>query len=159
MPNWCAIIITIWGNPESMTKYYNDLTNDTFSFEATIPVGEEDWYNNHITFWGTKWDISEPETVKKTETEHVISGRTAWSPPEEWAENFSKKYKLNVKIAYVESGIGFYGIFEVGEGERVVKEFKFEIGDYTYDEETGQDIISGKLEKFMDENGLYDVGG
>lgn len=131
MPNYCHNTIKIKGKTKNMKKFYdaitetyNGATHKWLTFQKTVPL---DTFNDATTIWGTKWDLNPPksvadqsydgfneyEIITQTNKIYEIRCNTAWSPPTRWAESCSRKYKISIRIAYVESGFDYYGVFRV----------------------------------------------
>ncbi|MBC8489584.1 MAG: hypothetical protein H8D45_26500 [Bacteroidetes bacterium] len=74
-------------------------------------------YNWCIKNWDTKWGFC--DVLKEYETKEKIcySFLTAWSPPLKLIETMAEKYpKLEIRLTYVERGVGFsgYAVYENG---------------------------------------------
>lgn len=131
MPNYCHNTIKIKGKTKNMKKFYdaitdtyNGVTHKWLTFQKTVPL---DNFDDATTIWGTKWDLNPPKSVANrsydgfneyeiitlTSKIYEIRCNTAWSPPTQWAESCSRKYKISIRIAYVESWFDYYGVFRV----------------------------------------------
>jgi len=187
MPNWCACSILVQGSEEDMKEFYQSLNkhdeynkNVEFSFHQIVPSA-----NNKITYfpyndtlpnienWGTKWDADEVNILKREPNEFLLQCNTAWSPPLEWGKKVKNKYpKLKIRIAYCESGMGFYGVWFGTKNKVKTKEYQTTNDDLvTYSiDENGNEVIyeegdgdniraNGKLKKFMEKYCVDHIGG
>jgi len=98
------------------------------SFETILPTPEEDlsddgWYDWRIENWGTKWDVDEPvlfegDAAQNTMGEIALPDEclvylfnTAWSPPIEWVQELSRKFRDAVfHLVYVDEMDNFSGV-------------------------------------------------
>lgn len=158
MPNWCQNRVLIKGPIEEVTellKYVEDDTT-TFSLNKIIPMpqplentpspqreedvvkanleafGAKDWYDWHISNWGTKWNVNAtinydscggaaPGVFLGPETREVdISFDSAWNPPLLVYPVLAKLFpNTNIYISYDESGCDFAGWELYTNGEKV----------------------------------------
>ena len=87
-------------------------------------------YSKQIELWGTKWDIEATPEIIKEWTDNgnkymsfIIQCDTAWSPPMEFLENVTDKYKdVEVEINYEEPGMGVAGTSRFKNGECIYDE-------------------------------------
>ena len=168
MPNWCHNVITITGSEQMMTKFYQTFAEGekhVLSFQKTIPV-ESQAVETQTMAWGTKWDLrsddEDIEILEETKNKYVVRCNTAWAPPMNWAKAASSKYHIDIKIAYVEGGIGYYGVavYESTTGSFRHKEYTIDSNDRVCsDDDNGEEVIVGTLKKHMDKYCLISVGG
>lgn len=119
MPNWCSNTITIKGETETLQI----LKDNNFSFDFIRP--EPDWTNTpnedddwRIDNWGTKWDIHSPDIKLEDNHTLVVTGDTAWSPPEEVLRYATERFPdLEINITYEEEGMDFYGEADFAKGQ------------------------------------------
>jgi hypothetical protein len=109
--------------------------------------------NPQTEFYGTKWDFSieEANVVNLTEDVITLSPSTAWSPPTQFCERLTAKYKgVSVELSYDEGGCCFCGSEEFYEGEMIGQEFysdsNYEEGLYKLESETFWSNIDALLE-------------
>ena len=158
MPNYCHNVITIRGDETVMKTFYDAITikhrkKKRFTFRATVPLTKGQ--DPHIV-WGTKWDIGDYDTLAQTATCYQIRCDTAWAPPNNWAFLTARKYSCDIKIAYVESGCGVYGVYHV-KCHHVTKDDTYNIADDDIqDDEARPDSA---LEKHMTKYKLVYIGG
>lgn len=123
-------------------KEYNDLLK---IFEAEgrkdefWKSGYKNGYNSGgyewcINNWGTKWECAEAQ-LDDFEDNLAINFETAWAPPEPVIEAYSKKYPLlTFRLEYLEPGMGFRGIHEIGDGGKWIEVWS-EHYDSAYDKD------------------------
>lgn len=164
MPNYCSCRLIITGDLTVFNKTLNTVVisdgkaeKREFSFAQTAPEDpdEKDWYNWRIDNWGVKWDICEAKIISSTDEIFDATFNTAWSYPENWIKNCIKNYpELTIKIAFCEMGIGFFGMKKYDKTGLIdIKNYEnmHDSGDYKYDEDTEQEILSGDLKDFIKE--------
>ena len=79
-----------------------------------------DWYEWSIKYWGTKWNSSDAEIIKRTSKSVHIRFMTAWSPPLPVITIASEKYPyLKFSIRYYEMGCGFEGHLIIKAGKTI----------------------------------------
>jgi len=138
MPNWCNNSIKLYNCDEPFDQAVKDyLTTDgdetILDFQKIIPMPEElknttsptpddinpelqktllekygadNWYDWSVKHWGTKWNCCDPFI-----NELGMSFTTAWSPPTPVIEALAKLIKKDLRMTYVEEGMGFCGEF------------------------------------------------
>lgn len=137
MPNWCENSLTITGENEEIRKFKEENTiivdgelTLSFNLMVTLPQEEEDnWYDWHVTYWGTKWDLS---NCIINDTGNILNFNfdTAWSPPENWVIYVSPYYpNLSFELKYAEAGMGFSGRTIIQNGTKDEEEYG-EYGDF-----------------------------
>ena len=141
MPNHCENVVTLKGKfdhrQEFVDKNKGFTWEDTMkekeyrelSFHASVPMPKrlvqtkgEGWYNWCIKNWGTKWECwDEGLSHDKDQTHYYFT--TAWSPPNDWLQNVSRKFPhIEFEVEWAE---------EAGEGGK----FMYHGGDLFYDTE------------------------
>ncbi len=183
MPNWCANSIQITGPEDKMSDFYKTLNTPNskgetvlFSFHQTVPFVEgETKYLSNEDMWGTKWDIKNVHVIKREPTEFLIQGDTAWSPPIRWALRFRVRFPdLQVRLAYVEIGMGFYGVTTITRDKSVSEDYVVkgeDLLEVITDPETkilrpireGEEVEkllpAGQLKQFMTQYQIAHMGG
>jgi hypothetical protein len=116
MPNWCSNSLSVIG-----TKEYIDNMAAAFVEGKLLnfikPVAEsENWYEENIAAWGTKWDIGGEGTswVEQIEDDKWIfnaSFDSAWAPPIN-AYQALLDQGIEVRAYYYEPGMNFCGMFD-----------------------------------------------
>lgn len=143
MPNWCENYCLIKHKDRSKLeelKFHCEIENvDIFSFikpepdyaitpvprwnptdkEDNTPVITQDsWWHWRANNWGTKWEpsIYSSGIISDGSDEIVLSLSfdTAWSPPEGIYATLVEK-GFDVKAFYIESSMGFAGVWNNGE--------------------------------------------
>jgi hypothetical protein len=114
MPNNCQNTITIGATEEII----NMLTDNEFLFDKLRPLEN---HENHtcVEFWGTKWERTEYEMLKKGPTGLEIRFNTAWNPPYELFNYLIQKHNIWIKCMWSEEG-GNAGIFVGRKGKAAV---------------------------------------
>jgi len=161
MPNWCSNSIVVTGKKGIidliLTKVnliqFDEVKENTRIgvFEELIGLGNIDrdkydggeWYDHNISRFGTKWDISKDDFLGSLDDwqdgeEAGFSAHfdTAWSPPKEFIENFTKEYGVEVEMDSEEGGNDFYFKGKCIDGEWVIHDsLDFGEGQYTYNED------------------------
>lgn len=183
MPNYCHCVITITGCTKNMKKFYKKIKegdNYYLTFKKTVPISKEayeiDIMEANVKFWGTKWDLNIPSThdvyvsncyeiLSCEENIYKIRCNTAWSPPISWAKTAADIFKVRIKIAYVESGMYFYGLFIKNFDKKYVRDilYQFLDDDYDWGDELfvvdQLDYVGGRLKKFVKKHELNQLGG
>jgi hypothetical protein len=123
MPNWCQNRIKISHNDVAMMNKICDAINkgklcETFSPTPEHLLSGEGWYEWRIENWGTKWDICESHSfmLNRNGTSGDGGFSTAWSPPIELLQKL-EAIGYEVECAYLETGIGFGGVYAAGEDD------------------------------------------
>ena len=151
MPNYCHNNIKIKGTVKNMKKFYDAITETYHSkkyqwltFAKTVPLNS---CMDPTEYWGTKWDINPPKSVAdctynawneyeiivQSDTNYEILCNTAWAPPTDWAKQCSRNYNISIRIASVESGCNFYGLFKVrcSKSPKNLYDIHLDIKDYS----------------------------
>lgn len=139
MPNWTANSLKITANTPKQTAKITELINrlnsgdETFLdglFEYFVPSSKnDDWYNENINNWGTKWDATDLVIEDDNEKNYIhLTFSTAWSPPETLYNKLTKQ-GYTVEATFCEQGNDFIRFYRDGE-------FKSEpLNDSSYDYE------------------------
>ena len=151
MPNWCYNRLEITGEENELNRFKEDVKSkdEEFSLNSLIPIpecnglkkeelekiwtkeqidkcifdknGEFDWYHFCINNWGTKWDVSDLDTNHDDDYLNYTFS-TAWSPPEEWLDTISLRYKLEFELTSYEEGCDFWFYKAIKDGEVIDRE-------------------------------------
>lgn len=160
MPNWCSNSLTITGHKydietilERLRKGDADKMFETLigiNPEISVEQYEKNWYDENISRFGTKWDVSYTmDMFQYSEDTIYITFETAWSPPVEFCRSLSKMYNVKCVLFYSEPGIGFAGQFEVdGDGNESDDECGYLEGLYKYDNEYFWDEVESWMENY-----------
>jgi hypothetical protein len=138
MPNWCWNEITISGDVtkivDALESIENKEENNVFKTLIDVPDAE-DWYNNNIQYFGTKWDVSHEECdPQEFDGGLVLTPCTAWSPPIEFGINLAKKYGVEVEMYYHESGMDLCGkTYIKPDGTCTEDDYGYMEGIYNFD--------------------------
>ena len=135
MPNWCFNTLSIDGAASAITKFREWLAGEPLTLqkirpmpqeleETTSPVpaadadkskellekyGSDNWYDWHVKFWGTKWDIEASEDTA-SDNNIYYSFDSAWGPSLEATKYLSTLFpELSFTHKYYECGQGFAG--------------------------------------------------
>ena len=87
MPNWCSNTLTLsHEDPAEITRAADAFRRgDLFNEFVPLPKDqEENWYDWHISNWGTKWDVGgDGYDVDISDDGRVMTVNfdSAWSPP------------------------------------------------------------------------------
>jgi hypothetical protein len=124
MPNWCDNFITITGDKEkidgikhiirecAVTKQGVFVSLVGLPPDVTPENYNEKWYDSHIAWWGTKWDVHYDDNGCWNLDDDdciTISVDTAWSPPEPFCQKLAQYFDVEVEIQYSESGNNYAG--------------------------------------------------
>lgn len=118
--------------------------------------GYDNWYDWAIANWGTKWDLSERDTlIEERDGDLWIWFDTAWGPPLQWAVTAASRYPgWSGELAYAEGGMGFWGVLRFGSG--VILDDDYNDGDFwdgiDEEEEDEDEDLDGSGEE-SDEDG------
>lgn len=126
MPNWCNNKITIKGDEVRIANLWSSMKNENneFCLMGAMPIPEtedESSYEWRITNWGTKWPM-DVTSVDKDDTEILIFGFTAWSPPIELLEFISRNWEVDIEISFDEPGMDFAGVARFANGVGAISE-------------------------------------
>ena len=126
MPNWCENEIEIRCTGQNMSVLKQKIKSmgddnpnqEQFLFKTLIGWDEgmtkeryeNEWYDHNCNRFGTKWDVHFSDISSDIDEDLIcLSFSTAWSPPLEFCNKLSKKYKAEVYIKYMESGMDYAG--------------------------------------------------
>lgn len=142
MPNWCENYCLIKHKDknklEELKTHCKPEETDLFSFikpepdYAVMPVArwnptnekekipvitQDSWWHWRANNWGTKWEpnIYSAEIISEENSDEalILSFDTTWSPPEGIYAELVKK-DFDVKAFYIESAMGFAGVWDNG---------------------------------------------
>jgi hypothetical protein len=121
MPNWCSNQVTLTNSDTNQIKRVKKAIKEDRLFEEFIPCPKEmiedgSWYTHNINAWGTKWDVTGGDVVKKSKHSITLVFDTAWSPPLNFYE-FLYDNEWGVEAHYYESGMNFVGRWFNGDDE------------------------------------------
>jgi hypothetical protein len=121
--------------PEERTKLIEEAKETNLK-----ECGYDSFYDWCIDHWGTKWNTDSMQT-----SESGISFVSAWSPPVKAIAKLAKQIKQDLRLTYIEEGMGFCGeFFAYANGTWVDNEYDIkdapqalldELGYEPYDEE------------------------
>ena len=145
MPNRCSNTITIKGEKETLQLLKDN--NFSFDFirpepdwmntpneDGELPIEnkhplytervfrkskktDDRWYFWRNENWGTKWDIDCHDIELVDDNTLVVTGATAWSPPDEILRYATERFPdLEINIKFEESGCDFYGEADFSKG-------------------------------------------
>jgi len=95
MPNYCYNKLTVRGKSDKVKKFYEENVIDgELSFNKSVPCTHENWYDEHTTKWGTKWDAQDTFIISNRLDKglFVCSYWTAWNSPISWFDKVTTKY-------------------------------------------------------------------
>lgn len=127
MPNWCENYLIVKASPEIINNMEEAIKNENL-FETFVPILEniknkvtDDVENWCIENWGTKWDICDPEILRKEvlDTNNaviIVKFNTAWNPPITFYENLNEKV-YEIEAYYAEYGMSIFGKYKDGNTE------------------------------------------
>lgn len=117
MPNHIRNTLHISGDKVSVQEFFDkNIVDDRLDFEVAVPIGEpDDWYNQRIHKWGTKWNAY--ECVVDRENEYV-NFETAWACPYEWLIEVSYLHpKCTFTLEFWDEDLTYnLGVYEVNKG-------------------------------------------
>ena len=127
MPNYIYNRLTLeCDNPSILDRFYEEnrcqeqivkfgFHDETIlSFACQVPVGKGE---DETVKWGCKWDASNPEYTRLSQTKSEYQFRTPWGAPMDWLHAVSRKYPgINFTIRYECEGLGFVGAQIVSNG-------------------------------------------
>ncbi len=130
-------------------KKYKKLIDqdDTRGLRADGTIDMSIPYKTYLKY-GTKWWDFHAE-LQDVDV-FVVSGCSAWSPPEQLIQEICKKYKISAQLDYEEMGMDFAGIIEYDENGIITSN-----KEYTYNEkrflEDPSDWISNTIDDWRDD--------
>lgn len=179
MPNWCNNVVTIEHKNKTAIDRVVDAYNKGKLCNEFIPTPEElentsspnrtnakemkkkygceDWYEFHVSQWGTKWDVGKDEygeeadrvSPKKVE----LTFDSAWSPPMGLFEKLSSE-GYHVTAYYYEPGCAFTGIYSSESGDQCfdIPDTSKEVEDKIPEELDEMFNISESMKQYEEEN-------
>lgn len=135
MPNWVFNKVSITGDEHLIDSIFNNVQKDdsVISFwNIKQPTGEEFqkyqdslgtpgvmpfWYDWNCENWGTKWDASNAELLRRDIGVVEYRFDTAWSPPLPVLTHLSEQYPGVEVVLDWEEEQGFGGQFRFSNGE------------------------------------------
>lgn len=154
MPNWCYNHLNVYGKLDFLSDFRDffykksaESAEGTFEgglFEAFSPidgVNDTNWYERHLTHWGTKWDVRLEELdVNDYDDSLHLKFHTAWSPPIPFVSTLSLLYpNLHFALHFREDGMCFGGTSIAYRGVSVVSKVDFSDISYPDDCAPGDD--------------------
>jgi len=169
MPNWVENNVEIYGNTDVLNKILNDIKSDygQFDFDKIVPMppesetfcrsnlgeeefkkyGENNWYDWSRKNWGTKWNCCEASCNGISFNVLSYFFQTAWSPAIPIMKALAEKYKVKVKLVFIDEDIG-------SNCGKIAFNENGEITEDVYFSENGFDLIAEEY----GEDYLYDCG-
>ena len=119
MPNWCSNQIKLGGPTEEIERIWDILEDPGSDYglcSALAPLSSEWEYNDAISTWGTKWDVTDGNLQLNNEGDYSeITGYfdSAWSPPTEAVRNWLEKNPdCDADLLYCEFSNDFMGTLD-----------------------------------------------
>jgi hypothetical protein len=111
--------------------------------------GHLNWYDWNIHNLGTKWHFKSYDVVDITNDVISFGADTAWSPPTQFCCNMSTEFPgIHIKLAFIETGMGFAGVENIFDGEVISSE------DFEPKWVEAKDRWSVPTQKWLDRHGL-----
>jgi hypothetical protein len=117
MPNWCSNTLTLsHEDPAEITRAADAFRRGELLNEfVPLPAVEKDnWYDWHVSNWGTKWDVGGDNynvDISNDGSSMTVSFESAWAPPVAWYEHM-QELGFGVTAYYYESGMCFAGKYD-----------------------------------------------
>eukprot|EP01084_Bolivina_argentea_P269341 457726_1 len=98
MPNWHYTTLIIHGTVNNLNLFYNTNKSDDreLDFNQQVPSKQDDnWYDNNIENWGTKWNATEVEcniNFISSQRKLVYKYQTAWGQADGWLDTILEQY-------------------------------------------------------------------
>lgn len=128
MPNWCSNHLEINGPKEKIKDLFDVAKNSDGLLETMAPIGKWD-YNDAVTEWGTKWDITVSESglayLDNDDKTGTIRGyfESAWSPPEQAMFTYMENNPdVDIELFFYEPSMDFAG--ELGNTIQITSQNK-----------------------------------
>lgn len=139
MANNCYNSIEIIGTPENIKTLKEIFNAENFDLIGTgewlFDIKTKDAYED----FGTRWfDIGYTDV---SENSMIVSGDSAWSPPDMFFLKLSKKYNLEIILEYEEAGCGIGGTHRYSNGE-ITEQYDTTYQMYKYKEDGIYDLIN-----------------
>ena len=119
MPNWCSNTLHIFvkvedkANADFVSKMYDHaLANTMLNFLKPLPANTPNELEWCVENWGTKWEVDvygQDDYSDDTYYHFYLNFDSAWSPPLQALEVL-KERGIDFKLAFQESGVGYYGV-------------------------------------------------
>lgn len=137
MANYCFNWVSILGKKDVL-----DLLQTKFATYESHEGTFSDWCDTFFTDkrekkddvfdeiydYGTKWWNFELE--RRQDTELMISGDSAWSPPQEFLRRLSEEYAVVIRGEYEEAGCDFGGYADYEKGD--MQDYCFTYREWMY---------------------------
>jgi len=140
MPNWCMNRLTISHPDQEKIHEFVEQYRKGNTCEHYIPTKNKDnWYEEHLNNWGTKWDIGSEDNERfglhptVVENEASMTFDSAWSPPVGLYKRL-EELGFTVDAMYWEPGMQFAGVWKDG----INKEYS----NYSGYEELPEQLVS-----------------
>jgi len=167
MPNWCNNTITITGSTETIKTLWDEAKEQNGLLNAMVPMpkaledttsptpedksqpmvdGVDNWYDWHVKYWGTKWDIDleglEYKDIGDGTSSITGYADSAWSPPIEAFSTFCDDMDgVFAELMYFEGGMAYTGCWS-SEGADDY---------YDYGHCDNADAVEATIPKYLDE--------
>jgi hypothetical protein len=161
MPNWCTNSIEIGHKDRDILAAMTKKMRDCGICQAVIPL--EEWsYDEALTKWGTKWELSVDDEVQFDGDEHWTEdiwengdnhwigtfANSAWGPPVEVYTALVEQ-GFSVKAWWWEPGCEVIGQFQTTDGMAVIDEWD-DIRDFNANKD--RDHVDSELVNFIEED-------
>lgn len=139
MANNCYNSIEIIGTPENIKTLKEIFNAENFDLIGTgewlFDIKTKDAYED----FGTRWfDIGYTDV---SEESMIVSGDSAWSPPDAFFLKLSKKYNLEIILEYEEAGCDIGGAHRYSNGE-ITEQYDTTYQMYKYKEDGIYDLVN-----------------
>lgn len=118
MPNWCSNTLTLTHeDPAEITRAVDAFKQGKLlnEFVPLPETEEENWYDWHVSNWGTKWDVGGDDygdpVVDPSGKSVTFSFDSAWAPPVVWYATM-QDLGFGVEAMYYEPGMAFAGKYD-----------------------------------------------
>lgn len=166
MPNWCENRLTVRGDKIELEKFMEraerieDKNKEALTLNNFVKRDEENWYQDSLDKWGTKWEIS-GAVLQSSANELIYQFDSAWSPPTEWLTSVIEMYPtLEFELRYREDGCCFAGIITGSNGlvnsdvyidtTDVFTDVQDELGDDEMYSDRFYDLIDSKIDELVE---------
>jgi hypothetical protein len=120
MPNWCSNFLALSHEDPRMIARARRAFRQGRLLDSLVPLPEsqkENWYDWHVSNWGTKWDVGHRGGDNRVDANTVeFTFDSAWSPPTAWYEKILDQ-GFTVRAYYYESGMCFAGVWDNGDDD------------------------------------------
>ena len=170
MPNWCYNHLTITGEKKNLDRIKFRLEDiekkDNVSpgifmalvgRDQSIDLHEYEnggWYDNNVTYWGTKWDVSYNESgVEYNDDTITMSFESAWSPPIPFIQHLGRLFNVECELYYEEPGCDFCGkSYYNNENGLTEEDYTYNEGRFYFDKENFFESIDGDIDTMFEED-------